>query len=260
MSHSSNIRQAVRYTLAAAAFASAYAVPATAQTELEEVVITGSRIVRPDYEATSPVVTVDGRRVQAVGRTADRDRAQHAAAARSLDHHHVQQPVERRPGERRPSWSRHQPHAGPRGRRARDAVERERRRRPQHDSRRADRERRNPHRRLVGDLRFRRHRRRREHQPEAQLQRRRNPRPAWHDGRRATARPPCSTASSAATSATTAAMPWSPFSYDRRDAVLAGEREFGTLRQGPLGSLPRVRARFPKARSPGAPMVPARRR
>ncbi len=59
MSHSSNIRQAVRYTLAAAAFASAYAVPATAQTELEEVVVTGSRIARADYDAASPVITLD---------------------------------------------------------------------------------------------------------------------------------------------------------------------------------------------------------
>jgi outer membrane receptor protein involved in Fe transport len=59
MSHSSNIRQAVRYTLAAAAFASAYTVPATAQTELEEVVVTGSRIARADYDAASPVITLD---------------------------------------------------------------------------------------------------------------------------------------------------------------------------------------------------------
>jgi iron complex outermembrane recepter protein len=59
MSHSSNIRHAVRYTLAAAAFASAYAVPATAQTELEEVVVTGSRIARADYDAASPVITLD---------------------------------------------------------------------------------------------------------------------------------------------------------------------------------------------------------
>jgi iron complex outermembrane recepter protein len=59
MSHSSNIRQAVRYTLAAAAFASAYAGPATAQTELEEVVVTGSRIARADYDAASPVITLD---------------------------------------------------------------------------------------------------------------------------------------------------------------------------------------------------------
>ncbi len=59
MSHSSNVRQAVRYTLAAAAFASAYAVPATAQTELEEVVVTGSRIARADYDAASPVITLD---------------------------------------------------------------------------------------------------------------------------------------------------------------------------------------------------------
>jgi len=59
MSHSSNIRQAVRYTLAAAAFASAYAMPAAAQTELEEVVVTGSRIARADYDAASPVITLD---------------------------------------------------------------------------------------------------------------------------------------------------------------------------------------------------------
>jgi outer membrane receptor protein involved in Fe transport len=54
----------VRCTLAAAALASAYAVPANAQVgepagvELEEVVVTGSRIARPDYDSPSPVVSL----------------------------------------------------------------------------------------------------------------------------------------------------------------------------------------------------------
>ena len=59
MSRSSHVRQAVQLTLAAA-FASAYAMPAVAQdAELEEVVVTGSRIARADYQAASPVVTLD---------------------------------------------------------------------------------------------------------------------------------------------------------------------------------------------------------
>lgn len=64
MSHSSNIRLAVRHTLAAAAFTAVYAVPAAAQVggpegvELEEVVVTGSRIARPDYDSPSPIVSL----------------------------------------------------------------------------------------------------------------------------------------------------------------------------------------------------------
>jgi outer membrane receptor protein involved in Fe transport len=59
MSRSSHVRQAVRFTLAAA-LASGYAMPATAQdSELEEVVVTGSRIARADYDAASPVITLD---------------------------------------------------------------------------------------------------------------------------------------------------------------------------------------------------------
>jgi iron complex outermembrane receptor protein len=60
------IRRAVRIALTAAA-SSSMAIPALAQDQdagtqdsprMEEVVVTGSRIVRPDYSATSPVVTV----------------------------------------------------------------------------------------------------------------------------------------------------------------------------------------------------------
>jgi len=60
MKQASLTRLAVRLTLAAAAAAVVPSTPAMAQTAsvLDEVVVTGSRIVRKDYEATSPVVTV----------------------------------------------------------------------------------------------------------------------------------------------------------------------------------------------------------
>ena len=56
------VRQAVRYAIAVAAASTslqALAQDATPDPKLEEITVTGSRIVRPDYEATSPVVTVD---------------------------------------------------------------------------------------------------------------------------------------------------------------------------------------------------------
>lgn len=59
MSKSNLTRRAVRLTLAAAAAATAYAPQVMAQEGLDQVVVTGSRIVRQDYEATSPVFTVD---------------------------------------------------------------------------------------------------------------------------------------------------------------------------------------------------------
>jgi len=52
------MRQAIRLTLATAAMAAAYTGPALAQTPVGEVVVTGTRIVRQDYEATSPVMTI----------------------------------------------------------------------------------------------------------------------------------------------------------------------------------------------------------
>ena len=56
------IRQAVRYAIAAAAASTALPVfaqeAATPTPEMEEVTVVGTRIVRKDYEATSPVVTV----------------------------------------------------------------------------------------------------------------------------------------------------------------------------------------------------------
>ena len=56
------IRQAVRCALAAAAATTATQVyaqsPATPDTQLDEITVVGSRIVRKDYEATSPVVTL----------------------------------------------------------------------------------------------------------------------------------------------------------------------------------------------------------
>ncbi|MGQ0430683.1 MAG: TonB-dependent receptor plug domain-containing protein, partial [Gammaproteobacteria bacterium] len=51
-------RQAVRLTLAAAAAAAAYAPPLVAQDDIGAVIVTGSRIARQDFEATSPVVTI----------------------------------------------------------------------------------------------------------------------------------------------------------------------------------------------------------
>ena len=51
-------RQAVKATLAAAAAVVAYAPPLMAQENLGEVLVTGSRIMRQDFEATSPVVTI----------------------------------------------------------------------------------------------------------------------------------------------------------------------------------------------------------
>ena len=56
-----NIAQAVRFALLAAASASVsgYSVQVAAQEgELEQIVVTGSRIQRQDFEAASPVVTV----------------------------------------------------------------------------------------------------------------------------------------------------------------------------------------------------------
>src|SRR5436190_4983818 len=56
------IRQAVRYAIAAAAASTALPVfaqdAATPTPAMEEVTVVGTRIVRKDYEATSPVVTV----------------------------------------------------------------------------------------------------------------------------------------------------------------------------------------------------------
>lgn len=56
------IRQAVRYVIAAAAASTALPVlaqeAATPTPEMEEVTVVGTRIIRKDYEATSPVVTV----------------------------------------------------------------------------------------------------------------------------------------------------------------------------------------------------------
>ena len=56
------IRQAVRYAIAAAAASTvppAFAqTPAAPDQQMEEVTVVGSRIVRQDYEATSPVVTL----------------------------------------------------------------------------------------------------------------------------------------------------------------------------------------------------------
>ena len=56
------IRQAVRYAIAVAASSTALPVfaqeAATPSPEMEEVTVVGTRIIRKDYEATSPVVTV----------------------------------------------------------------------------------------------------------------------------------------------------------------------------------------------------------
>jgi iron complex outermembrane receptor protein len=62
MSTSNSIRRAVRYALLAGATATAVtALPAGAQeaSTISEVIVTGSRILRQDYEATSPVFTLD---------------------------------------------------------------------------------------------------------------------------------------------------------------------------------------------------------
>ena len=60
MNRVSLTRHAVRLVLAAAAASTVHAAPAVAQgtSALDEIVVTGTRIVRQDYEATSPVVTV----------------------------------------------------------------------------------------------------------------------------------------------------------------------------------------------------------
>jgi len=64
-------RLAVRLTLAAAAAAAVQSGPAVAAetSVLDEVVVTGSRIVRKDYEATSPVVTVSAEAFAMSGET-----------------------------------------------------------------------------------------------------------------------------------------------------------------------------------------------
>jgi outer membrane receptor protein involved in Fe transport len=60
MSTNHLMRQAIRLTLATAAAVAAYSGPALAQGQgsLGEVVVTGTRIQRQDYEATSPVMTL----------------------------------------------------------------------------------------------------------------------------------------------------------------------------------------------------------
>lgn len=59
MPRSNLARQAVHLTLAVAAVTAAYTAPAIAQqSSLGEVLVTGTRIVRQDYEATSPVMTI----------------------------------------------------------------------------------------------------------------------------------------------------------------------------------------------------------
>jgi iron complex outermembrane receptor protein len=60
MTNRNTIRRAVRYALVTSAAAAATtAMPVHAQEDtLEEIVVTGSRIVRQDYESASPIVTV----------------------------------------------------------------------------------------------------------------------------------------------------------------------------------------------------------
>lgn len=58
MSTSNSLRRAVRYALLAST-AAAVAAPVYAQDDdVQEVVVTGSRITRPDYQSASPIVTV----------------------------------------------------------------------------------------------------------------------------------------------------------------------------------------------------------
>lgn len=60
MPTSRSIRRAVRYALLAGAAASIHSLPALAEDSaaISEIIVTGSRIVRQDYEAVSPVLTV----------------------------------------------------------------------------------------------------------------------------------------------------------------------------------------------------------
>ena len=61
MPTSRSIRRAVRYALLAGAAASIHSLPALAEdpsTSISEIIVTGTRIVRQDYEAVSPVLTV----------------------------------------------------------------------------------------------------------------------------------------------------------------------------------------------------------
>ena len=87
------IRQAVRYAIAAAAASTALPVfaqeAATPTPAMEEVTVVGTRIVRKDYEATSPVVTVSEDTFKLSGEPQIETVLNHAAAAGSVDHHHV---------------------------------------------------------------------------------------------------------------------------------------------------------------------------
>ena len=71
-----NIERAVRVALiAASAGAIAYVPTATAQEqELEQVVVTGSRIPQPNIEGTSPVTVIGAREVALEGVTQVEDR------------------------------------------------------------------------------------------------------------------------------------------------------------------------------------------
>ena len=103
MASNSTIRRAVRLALASGAATTAMVgVAAVAQeaqdasTEVGTIVVTGTRIQRADYEATSPVVTVSFRIVAAVGHSTARHVPQSAAAvgARAVDD--FEQPVGKR--------------------------------------------------------------------------------------------------------------------------------------------------------------------
>src|SRR5690606_34642224 len=64
-----SLRQAVRLALMTSAIGT-IATPALAQdSELNEVVVTGSRIVRPDYQSASPIVTVSEQNFRETGST-----------------------------------------------------------------------------------------------------------------------------------------------------------------------------------------------
>ncbi len=140
----------------------------------EELIVTGSRIRRPNLESTVPITSIGGEAVLPAGRHQHRRHAERAAAA--AQHLRPAEPGprhrHRRPQPARSSRPRHAAHPGagqrPPPRRRRHPEQRRFARR-QHHPERPDRARRHRDRRQLGHLRFGRHRGRRQLRPAPRL-------------------------------------------------------------------------------------------
>ena len=156
-----------------------HAMSAQAQEIGDEILVTGSRIVRRDLDASSPIVTVDAQRLensstisiesvlnqmpQFVPEGTQFDSGQQSSGADDARYR-----------ERQPARHRPEPHARARRRPPRAARERLARRRLEHDSVGGHRAHRDDHGRCVRRVRRRRSRRRRQLRAEGRLRRRRH--------------------------------------------------------------------------------------